>query len=164
MLHNPYGQMHEHHPRDEQRERDLLGGVVRWVFGVATVVTNKGKAMFADRLRATPGTYTASPHWMGMGTGATGAARTAVAADTALTTEVETRAVGTESVVTTTQTNDTYQLVGTQTAAGANRAVDEFGAFDASSAGNMFVSATLNVINLVSPNDSIQWTLKVQQT
>lgn len=131
-------------------------------FGVATVLTNKGKALFADRARTTPGTYTTSPKFIGIGTGATGAARTAVAADTALTTEVETRASGTESTVTTTQTGDTYQSQGTVSIT-ATRAVDESGLFDASSAGNMATSATLNVINLLN-GDSLQLTWKVQIT
>lgn len=131
-------------------------------FGVATVLTNKGKALFADRARTTPGTYTTSPKFIGIGTGATGAARTAAAADTALSTEVETRASGTESTVTTTQTGDTYQSQGTISIT-ATRAVDESGLFDASSAGNMITSATLNVINLLS-GDSLQLTWKVQIT
>jgi hypothetical protein len=129
-------------------------------FGVATVLTNKGKAILADRVRTSPGTYTTSPKFCAMGTGATGAARTAVAADTALSTEVESRTSGTESAVTTTQTGDTYQVVGTISAT-AGRAVDEAGLFDASSAGNMFTSATFNVVTLVS-GDSIQFTWKVQ--
>jgi hypothetical protein len=83
-----------------------IGDIIRWVFGTATVLTNKGKAIFADRVRTTPATYTTAPKFIAMGTGATGAARTAVAADTALSTEVETRTSGTESVVTTTQTGD----------------------------------------------------------
>lgn len=131
-------------------------------FGVATVVTNVGKAMFADRMRTTPATYSASPKFIGMGVGATGAARTAVAADTALSTAVETRTSGTESTVTTTNTNDTYQVSGTITAT-ASRAVDEGGLFDAVSAGNMAVSWTQAVDNLVS-GDSITFTIKVQQT
>ena len=131
-------------------------------FGVATVLTNKGKALFADRARTSPGTYTNSPKYIGIGTGATGAARTAVAADTALTTEVETRASGTESTVTTTQTGDTYQSQGTVSIT-ATRAVDESGLFDASTAGNMITSATLNVINLLN-GDSLQLTWKVQIT
>lgn len=131
-------------------------------FGVATVLTNKGKALFADRARTSPGTYTASPRYIAIGTGATGAARTAAAADTALSTEVETRAAGTESTVTTTQTGDTYQSVGTISITGT-RAVDESGLFDASTTGNMITSATLNVINLLS-GDSLQLTWKVQIT
>jgi hypothetical protein len=131
-------------------------------FGVATVLTNKGKALFADRARTTPGTYTTSPKFIGIGTGATGAARTAVAADTALSTEVETRASGTESTVTTTQTGDTYQSQGTISITGT-RAVDESGLFDASTTGNMITSATLSVINLLN-GDSLQLTWKVQIT
>jgi hypothetical protein len=131
-------------------------------FGVATVVTNKGKAMLADRLRVTPGTYTAAPRNIGVGTGATAAARTAVAADAALSTEVETRVAGTESTVTTTQTGDTYQTQGT-VAITAGRAIDEAGTFDALIVGNMSVSATMNVINLVS-GDSLQLTVKEQVT
>lgn len=131
-------------------------------FGTATVVTNKGKAIFADRVRTSPGTYTTSPKYVAMGVGATGAARTAVAADTALSTEVESRTSGTESTVTTSVTGDTYQDVGTITAA-ATRAVDEGSLFDASTSGNMFTSATFPVVNLAS-GDSIQFTWKVQLT
>jgi hypothetical protein len=131
-------------------------------FGVATVVTNKGKGMAADRLRGTPGTYTNPPKFIGIGTGAHTAARTAVAADTALSTEVETRATGTESTQTTTVTGDTYQTQGTITM-GADRAIDEAGIFDASSTGNMAVSATLNTLNI--PNgSSLQLTVQVQFT
>lgn len=134
-------------------------------FGVATVLTNKGKGLFADRARTSPATYTTSPKWIGVGTGATGAARTAVAADTALTTEVttsSTRAVGTESTVTTTQTGDTYQSLGTVSVTGT-WAVDESGLFDAITAGNLITSATLNVISLLN-GDSLQLTWKVQIT
>ena len=128
-------------------------------FGTGTVLTNLGKAIFADRVRTTPGTYTNAPKHVAIGVGATGAARTAAAGDTALSTQVETRTSGTESVTTTTQTNDTYQVVGTVTAT-ATRAVDEAGLFDASSSGNMFTSATFPIVNLAS-GDSIQLTWKV---
>lgn len=129
-------------------------------FGVATVSTNSNKRTLADRMLTTP---TRNPmKFVGIGTGATTAARTAAAADTALSTEVETRATGTESTVTTTNTGDTYQVVGTVTATGT-RAVDEAATFDASSAGNIGVSATMNVINLVS-GDSLQLTVKTQLT
>lgn len=129
-------------------------------FGVATVITKIGKAMAADRLRASPGTYTNPPRYVAMGVGATGASRTADDDDTALSTQVESRTAGTESVQTTTNTGDTYQSVGTVTAS-STRAVDEAALFDASSSGNMFLSATFDVINLVS-GDSIQFTMKAQ--
>lgn len=137
----------------------LILAAFRLAFGVATVLTNKGKAMSADRLRTSPGTYTTSPKWIGIGTGATGATRTAVAADTALTTEVETRAVGTESTVTTTQTGDTYQTTGAISITGT-RAVDELGTFDALTVGNMCVSATLNVLSFLS-GDTFTPTVKI---
>jgi len=130
-------------------------------FGTATVVTNVGKGIAAKRhIGSTPAQ--AEPNYIGMGTGATGAARTAVAADTALSTPVESRVAGTSSTVTTTQTNDTYQTVGTITAT-ASRSVDEAGTFDASTAGNMDISATFAVVSLAS-GDSLQLTMKKQFT
>jgi hypothetical protein len=82
--------------------------------------------------------------------------------DTALSTEVETRATGTESIVTVTAANDAYQTQGTITAT-AGRAVDEAGTFDASTVGNIDISATFPVINLLS-GDSLQFTFKHQMT
>jgi hypothetical protein len=131
-------------------------------FGTATVSTNKNKARLADRAQGTPATYTTPAKWIGMGVGATGAGRTAVVGDTALSTEVETRAVGTESIQTTSVTGDTYQVVGTITATAA-RAVDEAATFDASTAGNIGISATFPVINL-GILDSLQLTMKLQLT
>jgi hypothetical protein len=132
-------------------------------FAAATVVTILGKAIFADRVRTTPATYTVSPKFIAMGTGATAAARTASSADTVLSTEVETRTSGTESTVTTTNANDTYQVTGTVTASVA-RAVDECGLFTSgtTSAPSMFLSVTQLVDNLLS-GDSIAFTFKVQQ-
>lgn len=125
-------------------------------FGTATVLTSAGRAITTNRIKGA-GT---EPNYVGVGVGATGAARTAVAADTALSTAVESRVAGTSTQQTTTSTNDTYQSIGTVTATAA-RAVDEAGLFDASTAGNMFVSATFPVINLAI-GDSIQATIKVQ--
>jgi hypothetical protein len=129
-------------------------------FGTATVVTTSGKVTAANRLQTTPGRN--APKFIAMGTGATGAARTAVAGDTALSTEVETRATGTESIVTVTAANDAYQAQGTITAT-AGRSVDEAGTFDASTAGNIDISATFPVIGLLS-GDSLQLTFKHQMT
>lgn len=124
-------------------------------FGTATVATNAGRAIITNRLIGS-GT---EPKFVAIGTGATGADRTAVATDTALSTQVETRTDGTSSRVTTTVTNDTYRVIGTVTATSA-RAVDEAGTFDAASSGNMMVSATFPVVNLLS-GDSIQITADV---
>jgi hypothetical protein len=131
-------------------------------FGSGNVITTIGKAMFADRVRGTPATYSNPPKYVAIGVGATGAARTAAVGDTALSTEVETRTAGTESVQTTTTAGDTMRVVGTVTAS-ANRAVDEAALFDASSVGNLFFSATFAVINLTS-GDSLQLTFNSQVT
>jgi hypothetical protein len=124
----------------------------------ATVVTTSGKVTAASRMQTTPGRT--PPKFVGMGTG--GGARTAAAADTALTTEAETRATGTESIVTVTAANDAYQVQGTITAT-AGRTVNEAGTFDASSAGNIDISATFPDIGLLS-GDSLQFTFKHQMT
>lgn len=129
-------------------------------FGVANVSTNSLKRTLADRLQTTPTRN--PPKFVGIGTGATAAARTAAVADAALSTEVETRATGTESTVTTTATGDTYQVIGTVTAT-APRVVDEAATFDAASAGNIGISSTMNVINLTT-GDSLQLTFKEQLT
>lgn len=130
-------------------------------FGVASVVTNIGKAIFADRQRTTPGTYAASPKYVAIGTGATAAARTAAVTDTALSVE-RVRVAGTESTVTTTNTGDTYQTQATLSISGT-WAIDEIGTFDAAAAGNMSLSATVNAISL-SSGDSLTVTAKEQQT
>jgi hypothetical protein len=119
---------------------------------MAVVFTNAGKAIITNRIIA-GGT---EPKFVAMGTDATAAAAT----DTALGTEVETRATGTSSRVTTTVTNDTYQVIGTITAT-ATRAITESGLFDASSTGNMLTSADFSTINLAS-GDSIQFTWQLK--
>jgi hypothetical protein len=129
-------------------------------FGVGTLVTNLGKAIFADRVRTTPATYTVAPKFVALGVGATGAGRTAAVGDTALSSEQETRVSGTESVVTGSVTGDTYQVQGTQSINGT-RAIDEAGLFDASTSGHMFASATMNVISVVA-GDSVQWTWQIR--
>ena len=112
---------------------------------MATVLTDDGKAIIAGRIKGT-GT---EPNYIAIGTGTTAAD----AADAALETEVETRANGTSSVVTTTVTNDTYRTTGTITATGA-RAVTEAGTLDASSSGNLAIRSVFSVINL-STDDTI---------
>lgn len=130
-------------------------------FGVANVITTVGKAIASLRMKGSTPSQ-AEPLYIGIGVGATGAARTAVVGDTALSTAVESRVAGTSSNVTTTNTNDTYQVVGTVTATAA-RSVDEAGLFDASTSGTMFMSSTMNVISLAN-GDSLQLTMKCQFT
>lgn len=112
-----------------------------------------GKAIVANRVIGS-GT---EPKYVAIGTGAGPADSTA----TALSTETETRSgtnVGTR--VTTTVTNDTYQVVNTISITGT-RAITEVGLFDASSSGNALILSSISTINLVS-GDSIQLTFKLK--
>lgn len=107
----------------------------------------------------------ASAFWFQWGTGS-GAAASANVVTTTTTTEA--RVSGTLTQVTTTQTNDTLQIAGTITAAGA-RAITEVGAFDAAGAaspptgGNMDFYSDFTVVNLAN-GDSIAFTMKVAFT
>jgi len=70
---------------------------------------------------------------------------------------------GTSSQVTTTTTNDTYQVVGTITCAGAGKTITNAGLFDASTGGNLFAKGDFTGIAL-NVGDSIQFTFKIQFT
>lgn len=113
---------------------------------INNIVTNAGKAQLAlltGDATATPFTYIA------VGTSATAVAAT----DTTLTAEIIdsglARAVGTVTRITTTTTNDTYQVSYTFTATGT-KTVEEVGIFNASSAGTMLshaLTGTKSVVN-----------------
>ena len=119
---------------------------------MATVLTNAGKAIVTNRIKGS-GT---EPSYVAYGTGA----GTAAVADTTLFTETGTRQSGTSTQQTTSVTNDTYQVVGTQTA-GGTLAITNAGLFDALTTGNLFVKGDFTTINL-SSGDSIQFTFKTQ--
>lgn len=125
---------------------------------MATFVVDGGLAIVTNRLRS-GGT---EPSHIGWGTGAGTAART----DTTLFTEAlvslsaggTDHTAGTSSQVTTTTTNDTYQVTGTRTATGSGT-VTNAGLFDAASGGNLFLKGDFTGIGLVS-GDSIAFTIK----
>lgn len=120
---------------------------------MATVFTNAGKALTTNRLKGS-GT---EPNYVAWGTGA----GTAAAADTTLFTEAsEARVAGTSTQQTTAVTNDTYQVVGTLTCAGAGKTITNAGLFDASSAGNMAMKGDFTGIAL-NVGDAIQFTMKI---
>jgi hypothetical protein len=119
---------------------------------VADVLTNNGEDWVAQRIAGTGALSSNNGSHGAMGT----AAGTAVKGDTALGTEVETRATTTVSVTGSGATAK-YQAVWTQTAT-ATRAIVEAGLFSAASAGTMFTSHDFTAINLNS-GDSIQFTL-----
>jgi hypothetical protein len=134
------------------------------IFGTTTVVfTHVGKAITTNLVSGIGGTV---PKYVGWGTGSTGAAATATDLSTAAT---EARTSGTVSRVTTSQTNDTLQVVGTVTIAGAGKTITEAGLFDAAgsgsppSGGNLYELASFTGLAL-DIGDSIQFTFQLQYT
>jgi hypothetical protein len=131
---------------------------------VAVLQVNAGRDILTNRIKGS-GT---EPLNIGWGTGTqtttlatdTGLGPTTVEKLVDLTTSAGTdHTVGTSSRVTTTTTNDSYQVTGTRTATGSG-AVTVAGLFDAASGGNLFVKGDFAAINLVS-GDSIAFTFKV---
>lgn len=137
------------------RVRDL---VKAGILSLATVFVNGGTAIINNRI-IQAGT---APKNIGWGIGTTAAAVT----DTALQTESAPttaggRTVGTESRVTTTVTNDTYQVAGSVVAT-TGLSITEAGLFDAVTAGNMLIHAVFAVVT-VAINDSIAFTFGLKQ-
>lgn len=119
----------------------------------ATLIVNTGRAVITNRLVSA----TLPPTFLAWGTGA----GTTGATDTTLFTEAsEARVTATASQVTTTTTNDTYQLVGTMTVAGSGKTITNVGLLDASSAGSLFFKSDFTGLAL-NIGDSIQFTIKV---
>lgn len=122
---------------------------------MATKVTNAGLDIITNRMSAA-GT---EPKYVAWGTGA----GTAAVTDTTLFTEAaEARTNGTASRVTTTVTNDTYQVVGTITTL-SNQTITNAGLFDAATVGNLYLKGDFTGIPLTT-GDSIQFTIKTQFT
>ena len=121
-------------------------------------VTDGGMAIVTNRM-AGAGT---EPKFIGWGTGATTAAVNNTALQTAAAPTTVTAVTGTSSRVTTTVTNDTYQVVGTITA-GGTLAITEVALFDNAtiSGAGFFLRGTHDAIN-VNANDSIEYTIKVK--
>jgi hypothetical protein len=120
---------------------------------MATLLVNTGKAIITNYLNGGAATQ---PKYVAWGTGA----GTTAATDTTLFTEVLPRVSGTTSQVTTSTTNDTFQVVGTQTA-GSSVTITNAGLFDAATSGNLFIKGDFTGVPL-SSGDSIQFTFKCQ--
>jgi hypothetical protein len=136
---------------------DLKAELKKGLKLLVVALTNGGVAIITNRIIA-GGTAAKNIGW---GTGATAAAIT----DTALGTEFAPttaggRTVGTESRVTLTNANDTYQVGGTVTATTAGT-IAEAGLFDAVSAGNMLIRATFTGV-AVAISDSIAFTFQTK--
>lgn len=129
---------------------------------MSSVVPNVGKAIISGRMfGSTPSQ--AEPRHLGWGTGAGAGGASSTDVSTAA---AEARTAGTSSQVTTTQTNDTHQVVGTITATGT-KTITNVGLFDAAGSGSPPSGGVLYAIfdglsvALVS-GDAIQFTAKVQ--
>lgn len=122
-------------------------------FSLATVFTNAGKAITTNRILGA-GT---EPKFVAWGT----AAGTAAVTDTTLFTEAaEARTSGASSRVTTTVTNDTYQVIGTITSL-SNQSITNAGLFDAAAVGNLYLKGDFAAVPL-STGEGIQFTMQLK--
>lgn len=120
-------------------------GVLKDKWSVDNIVTNVGKAQLA----LLAGDATAVPFtFIALGTSTTAVAAT----DTTLTAEISDsglqRAAGTVSRITTTTTNDTFQVQRVFTATGT-KTVEEIGVFNAASSGTMLSHALTGSRSLI---------------
>lgn len=131
---------------------------------MSSLVPNVGKAIISGRMFGSTPTQ-AEPKYLGWGTGAGAGSASSTDVSTAAS---EARVAGTSSQVTTTQTNDTHQVVGTITA-GGSKTITNVGLFDGAGTGSPPSGAVLYAIfdglsvALLS-GDAIQFTAKVQFT
>ena len=119
---------------------------------IHNIICNVGLAKVAGLVA---GTATGGFGYVAVGTGTTAAAAT----DTALGIEVM-RVASTNSLITTSVTNDTSQMVATFNFT-ASYAITESGVFDASSGGNLLAHQVFSAINVVS-GDAIIITWQIQ--
>lgn len=131
------------------RQLCRANGVLRLDYGMVShrVITNAGVAFLEDAFENTAEPENFKFH--AMGTGATAEN----VSDTALVTEVETRATGSQGQG---ASANIYQTVGTITAT-TGRAIQEHGIFSASSSGTLWDRSVITTINLAN-GDSIQFT------
>jgi hypothetical protein len=126
----------------------------------AVVITNVGLKIISGMIKKS---HTDEPKYIGWGKGTTAPAVT----DTAMETPSdEARVSGTTSLVTTSTTDDTYQVVVTITSASA-QTITELGQFDGAGSSTpptgaiLFLHATFTGIG-VGIGDSVQFTVKTQ--
>ena len=120
---------------------------------MSNVITTVGKAFVTLTLSTSIGKY------IGWGTGA----GTAAVTDTTLFTEAaEARVSGTQTQQTTTNTNDTYQVVGTLVSL-STQTITNAGVLSASTSGTLILHSDFTGVPLLA-NDSIAFTFKLQQS
>jgi uncharacterized caspase-like protein len=121
---------------------------------MTTTITNVGLGVTTAAL------LTGAMKYIGWGTGSGQTkASTALAAAAS-----EARTSGAQTQQTTNVNNDTYQVAGTVTCAGAGKTISEVGLFDASTSGNMYFYSDAVGGVVLNIGDSIAFTLKVAYT
>jgi len=130
-------------------------GNLRDSWKVDNLVVNGGLAFLSGLLGGT-GTV---PTYIAVGTDATAVAGSQTTLVAEITDTGLERAVGTVSQVTTTATNDTFQIAKTFTATGA-KTIEEVGIFNAASAGTM-LSRALTTSKAISNGENIVVTYKL---
>jgi len=116
--------------------------IERW-----NTVTTAGKNGIADQVLASP--TLAKPGWMAIGTG--------TPTGTALGSELDRNALTSK-----TRSNAVVTMVGDWAAGDGTGAITEAGTFDASSTGNMWMSASFSVVNKAAGDTlNITWTLTI---
>lgn len=131
---------------------------------MSSLVVSTGKAIISGRMIGTSPSQ-AEPRYLGWGTGASAGAASSTNVSTPAT---EARATGTSTLVTTSVTNDTHQVVGTLTA-NANKTITNVGIFDAAGTGSPPSGGALYAIfdglsQALNSGDSIQFTARIQLT
>ena len=126
--------------------KDAAGNIKETREGYNTVTT-PGKNGIADQVLASPSL--GKPTHMGIGTGSP--------SGTALGTELDRNALTSK-----TRSNAVVTMVGDWAAGDGTGAITEAGVFDASSTGNMWLSASFSVINKAAGDTlQISWTLTI---
>ena len=138
------------------RPSPFRDAIRKGLISLATVFTAAGTAIITNRV-IQAGTAAKNIGW-GTGTNAAATSDTALQTEAAPTTSGG-RTVGTESRVTVTDSNDSYNVVGSVTA-GSTLAITEAGLFDAVSSGNMLIRSVFSAVNVVS-GDSISFTFRL---
>lgn len=131
---------------------------------MSSLVPAVGKAILSARMIGATPTQT-EPKYLGWGTGAGAGSSSSTNLSTPAT---EARVVGTSSQLTTTNTNDTYQVTGAITASGA-KTITNVGLFDAAGTGSPPSGGVLFAIfdglsQALNNGDSIAYTARVQFT
>jgi len=134
-------------------------GNIREKREIKNTITNTGFAEVANLMGnvSSPAYFT----YLAIGTGTTPASASQTALVTELTTNGLGRASATVSRVTTTQTNDTLQLVKSFTCTGGTNAVTEVGIFNNASVGIMLGRQVFDVVNMGN-TDVLEITYKVK--